>query len=54
MNLTRISEAWLKVTESFSVSPTDSGESIGWEFKYKNFFLWKERSSLISLILNSK
>ena len=45
MNSTRISQAWLKVTESFSLSPTQSclsgimvmtpdWESVGCEFKY--------------------
>ena len=66
MNSTRISQAWLKVTENFSVSPTHSWlcgevvktrdwESVGWVFKYRIFFcFWKEKPSLISLILNTK
>ena len=55
----------MKVTESFSVSPTHSwpfctivmtpdGESIGCEFEYGNFCFWKEGPSLISLLSNSK
>ena len=57
----------VKVTESFSVSPTHSflfgvmvmtpdGESVGCEFEYRNFCFWKERPtcSLISLSLNFK
>ena len=59
MNSTRISQARLKETESFSVSPTHSWlcgvvtmtpdwESVG------NFCFWKEKPSLISLILNTK
>ena len=51
--------------ESFSASPTHSWlcgevvmtpdwESVGCEFKYRNAFFWKEKPSLISLILNTK
>ena len=65
MNSTRTSHAWLKVTESFSVSTTHSWhfgvmvmtpdwESVGCEFNHGNFCLWKENPNLISLILNSK
>ena len=65
VNSTKISQAWLKVTESFSVSSTHSWlcgvvvktpdlESVGCEFKYRIFCFWKEKSSLISLILNTK
>ena len=53
------------MTESFSVSPTHSWlcdvvvktpdwESVGYEIKYRNFCFCKEKSSLISLILNRK
>ena len=65
MNLTRFSHARLKVTESFAVSPnhswlcgivvmTPDWESVGFEFKYRNFCVLKERLGLISLILNLK
>ena len=66
MNSTRISQAWLKVTENFSMSPTHSWlfgvvvmtpdwESVGCEFKYSDIlFFGKKKSSLISLILNTK
>ena len=68
MNSTRISQAWLKVTESFSMSPNHSWlcgvvvmnpdwESVGCEFKYSDIlFFGKKKSSLItsSLILNTK
>ena len=65
MNSTRISQAWLKAIESFSVSPTHSWffgvmvmtpdwESVGCGFEYMYFSFWKERPSLISLILNPK
>ena len=48
MNSTGISQASLKVTESFSMSPTHSGlcgvvvmtsdwESVGCKFEYRNF-----------------
>ena len=62
MNSTRISQEWLKVTESFSVSPTHSWlfgvmfmtpdwESVVCEFE----FLFLERKySLISLILKTR
>ena len=54
-----ISQVWLKVTESFYVSPTHSWLfgvmvmtpdwiSVGCEFEYRNFCFWKERPSLIS------
>ena len=62
MNSTRISQALLKVTESFSASPTHSWlcgvvvktpdwESLGFSSN-TGFFLFL--SSLISLILNTK
>ena len=62
MNSTRISWEWLKATDDFSVSITHSWlfgvmvmtpdwESVGCEFQYRNFCLWKERPSLTSLIL---
>ena len=65
MNSTRISQAWLKVAESFSVTPTHSWlcgvvaknpdcKSVGWGFKYRIFYFWKEKSNLTSLILNTK
>ena len=52
-------------SESFSVSPTHTWlfgvmvmtpdwESVRYEFKYSHLYFWKERPSLISLILNSK
>ena len=64
MNSTRISQTWLKVPESFSVSPTLSWlcgivgitpdwESVGCKFKYRNIF-GKEKPSLVSLNLNKK
>ena len=65
MNSTRISQARLNVTESFSVSHSHSWlfgvmvktldcESVGCESKYRNFlFFWKEKPWLISLILNT-
>ena len=63
MNSTRISQARLKVTERFFVSPTHNWlfgvmvlttdlESVGSDIGI--FVFWKERPSLISLILNSK
>ena len=66
MNSSRFSQALLKATESFSVSLTHSllcgvvvmtsdWELVGSEFKYRKFFFFrKEKSSLISLILNTK
>ena len=33
---------------------TPDRESVRWEFEYDNFCFWKEKPSLISLILNSK
>ena len=33
---------------------TPESESVGCEFKYRNFCFWKENPSLISLILNTK
>ena len=52
-----------KLSVSFSVSPTHSWlsgvmvktpdwESVDCELKYRDFCFWKERSSVISLILN--
>ena len=29
---------------------TADGESVGFEFKYRNFYFWKEKPSLISVI----
>ena len=63
MNSIRISHAWLKVTESFSVSPTHRWlfdvmvmtpdlKSVGCDAGI--FVFWKEKPSLISLILNTK
>ena len=63
MNSTRISQARLKATGSFSVSPTHSWlcgvvlktpdwELVGCEFKSRFFFLFfEEKPSLNSLIL---
>ena len=31
---------------------TSDSESVGCEFKYSNFCFWREKSSLISLILS--
>ena len=55
MNSTRISQTLLKVTESFSVSPTHSWlcgvvvmtpdwESVDFEFKYRNFCFFGKKS----------
>ena len=51
------------VLKDFSVSPTHSCgvvvKTLDWElvsylFKYRNFCFWKEKSSVINLILNTK
>ena len=57
MNSTRISQAWLKATESFSLSPTHSwlsGVVVVWVQMQQLLGFFGKKSGLISLILNTK